>query len=57
MDRYDLTVIGGGSAGLAIASGAASFGARVLMSCMGLQSSRMQMKYESATKRFRLKKS
>ncbi|WAH42425.1 dihydrolipoyl dehydrogenase [Alicyclobacillus fastidiosus] len=31
MDRYDLTVIGGGSAGLTIASGAASFGARVAL--------------------------
>lgn len=31
MDSYDLTVIGGGSAGLTIASGAASFGARVAL--------------------------
>lgn len=31
MDRYDLAVIGGGSAGLTIASGAASFGARVAL--------------------------
>lgn len=31
MDRYDLITIGGGSAGLTIASGAASFGARVAL--------------------------
>src|ERR1700730_14610741 len=31
MERYDLAVIGGGSAGLTIASGAASFGARVAL--------------------------
>lgn len=31
MDRYDLIVIGSGSAGLTVASGAASFGARVAL--------------------------
>ncbi len=31
MERYDLAIIGGGSAGLTIASGAASFGARVAL--------------------------
>ena len=31
MERYEVAVIGGGSAGLTIASGAASFGARVVM--------------------------